>query len=74
MRGTTREDRAMHNVSVDPNHMSTSDKDKDGTLVKHDLPPDMECIAFRSKVVSRHHAELSIAEDGQVALYSTNRN
>lgn len=54
-RGTTREDRAAHNVSLDVNHMSA---DKYGNT--------HECIAFRSKVVSRHHAEIWVEKDGQV--------
>lgn len=58
LRGTSREDRAQNNVSVDVSHMSTADKDG------HNTPED--CIAFRSKVVSRHHAEIYVGEDKQV--------
>jgi hypothetical protein len=59
LRGTTREDRAQNNVSVDVTHMSTDKKPG------HNTPED--CIAFRSKVVSRHHAELYVGEDKQVS-------
>lgn len=137
-RGTTREDRALHNVSTDPAHMSTGDKtaaasttraapEGDGHILSVYNPlfapvrvdgggaesnqeqapvpapqaeqpaqpssssepinaepsasaeetiapavasapaqPPTECIAFRSKVVSRHHAEIFVGEDGQV--------
>ena len=138
-RGTTREDRALHNVSTDPAHMSTGDKTAaasttraapegeglilsvynplfapvrvDGGAVESNqeqapapavpqaeqpaqpsssaepinaepsasaeeaiapavastpVQPPTECIAFRSKVVSRHHAEIFVGEDGQV--------
>lgn len=104
-RGTTREDRALHNVSTDPAHMSTGDKSGtsatpgqmnpiilDGnegnqnvgdlsvienteipvgplTSMNHSsasTSPPIECIAFRSKVVSRHHAEFFVGDDGQV--------
>ena len=55
-RGSTREDRAAHNVSLDPTNMTSS---------QEDLIID-KCIAFRSKVVSRHHAEMWVGKDGQV--------
>jgi hypothetical protein len=55
VRGSTREDRAQNNVSVDSTHMSTTEKNG------YDTPND--CIAFRSKVVSRYHAELFVGED-----------
>ncbi|KAJ3343575.1 hypothetical protein HDU91_000364 [Kappamyces sp. JEL0680] len=61
-RGTTREDRAINNVSTDPSHMSLSDKDGTGNV-----NPIQNCIAFRSKVVSRHHAELWMGKDNQDA-------
>jgi hypothetical protein len=55
-RGTTREDRAAHNVSFDVNHMSG-------------IEGIQECISFRSKVVSRHHCELWVGKDGVVWLF-----
>lgn len=55
VRGTTREDRAANNVSTDVSHMSA---ETDSGI--------RECIAFRSKVVSRHHAEIWVGKDGQV--------
>ncbi|KAJ3276350.1 hypothetical protein HDV01_004973 [Terramyces sp. JEL0728] len=55
-RGTTREDRAAQNVSTDYNHMSS---DKDGKT-------NYDCVAFRSKVVSRHHAEIWVGKDEQL--------
>jgi hypothetical protein len=56
-RGTTREDRAAHNVSLEANHMSGLDG--------NNTP---ECISFRSKVVSRHHAEMWVGKDGVVCV------
>jgi hypothetical protein len=55
-RGTTREDRAAHNVSLDSAHMTASKENKTA----------QGCIAFRSKVVSRNHAEMWVGKDGQV--------
>lgn len=60
-KGTTREDRAFNNVSVDINHLSNADRDPDSVNTG-------ECIAFRSKVVSRHHAELMVGKDGQAYI------
>ena len=54
-RGSTREDRAAHNVSLDASHMSATE-----------CLTNCDCISFRSKVVSRHHAELYLGKDGVV--------
>lgn len=50
-----REDIAANNVSLDINHMSTQTENPSG-----------KCIAFRSKVVSRHHAEILVGKDSQM--------
>ncbi len=59
--------RATNNVSVDSTHMSVGEN-KDGS--GKPSPNITDCIAFRSKVVSRHHAEIWVGKDSQVSSLS----
>ena len=53
--------RGTHNVSLDPANMTSNQEEL--SIEK--------CIAFRSKVVSRHHAEMWVGKDGQVNIINS---